>query len=238
MKIAHIINPVSVPQESDLYIAQPITFETMRRAKKLARENGINVELLYASYEEDVPIAPDDFIFAGCLKRSVLDVGDFLKLRKLPLVKDILDLMYEKSDAMYFIYTNVDISLYESFYIEVERIISNGYDAFVINRRTLSSKYTSVDELEYMYADKGKPHPGFDCFVFRRDAYPDYELGEACIGANWIGRVLLSNLIVHSNKFKVFENEYLTFHIGDDRSWKVEKYSDYDLHNVINFEKN
>ena len=231
MKIAHIINPVNVPQTSDLYIAQPITFETMRRARDLAREHNIDVEMFFTCYEEDACIAPKEFISAGNLKRSALDVSDFSQQRKLPLIKDILDRLYEKSDADYFIYTNVDISLCERFYIGVAEIINKGYDSFVINRRTLSEKYTSVSELEYMYADKGHSHPGYDCFIFRRDAYPAFELGEACIGANWIGRVLLSNLIVNSDKFKVFEDECLTFHIGDDRSWKVAKYNDYDLHN-------
>ena len=36
-KIAHIINPVVVSKSSDLYKAQPITFETMKLAKNYAR---------------------------------------------------------------------------------------------------------------------------------------------------------------------------------------------------------
>lgn len=231
MKIAHIINPVKVPRTSDLYMAQPITFESMRRARKMALKHDINIEIHYTCYEEDAGFVPNDFIPVGNLDRSVLDVGDFSRHRKLPLIKDILDRLYDKSDADYFIYTNVDISLNEGFYVEVAKIINHGCDAFVINRRTLSNKYTSISELDSMYSDKGEPHPGFDCFVFKREVYPRFDLGCVCIGANWIGRALISNLIVNSNKFKVFDDKFLTFHIGDDRSWKVKKYSDYDLHN-------
>jgi len=36
LKIAHIVNPVKVDISSDLYFAQPITFETMRTAREIA----------------------------------------------------------------------------------------------------------------------------------------------------------------------------------------------------------
>ncbi len=233
MKIAHIINPVNVTETSDLFIAQPVTFETMRRAKKYASDNKLEVELFYTCYEEDLPVAPAGFIQTKLLEKSILDHQDFEKKRKLPLIKDILDRLYESSDADYFIYTNVDIAVQGNFYIEVKNIINQGYDAFVINRRTIDKKYTSIEEIPEMYQDRGEKHPGYDCFVFKRDVYPSYKLGIACIGANWIGRVLISNVIAYSNKFKVFEDEYLTFHIGDDRSWKVHDFSDYDKNNEM-----
>jgi hypothetical protein len=231
MKIAHIINPVNVTETSDLFIAQPVTFETMRRAKKYASDNKLEVELFYTCYEEDLPVAPAGFIQTKLLEKSILDHQDFEKKRKLPLIKDILDRLYESSDADYFIYTNVDIAVQENFYIEVKNIINQGYDAFVINRRTIDKKYTSIEEIPEMYQDRGEKHPGYDCFVFKRDVYPSYKLGIACIGANWIGRVLISNVIAYSNKFKVFEDEYLTFHIGDDRSWKISDFNNYDKNN-------
>ena len=53
LKIAHIINPIEVPTTSDLYIAQPITFETMRIAKEFAKDE---VELYTAQYQEDLSI--------------------------------------------------------------------------------------------------------------------------------------------------------------------------------------
>lgn len=231
MKIAHIINPVNVTEKSDLFIAQPITFETMRRAKEYANDNEINIELFYTCYEEDLSIAPEGFTQTKLLEKSILDYKDFEKKRKLPLIKDILDRLYESSDADYFIYTNVDIAVMLHFYTEVKTIIDKGYDGFVINRRTIDKKYTSIAEIHEMYSEIGEKHPGFDCFVFKRDAYLNYELSTACIGANWIGRVIISNLILNCINFKVFVDKHLTFHIGDDRSWKISEFNDYDKNN-------
>lgn len=231
MKIAHIINPVNVTKKSDLFIAQPVTFETMRRARDRALKHGLDVALYATGYDEDIPVMPDGFVQLPLLERSIMDVGIFARTRKLPLIKDILDRLYAASDAEYFIYTNVDIAVQEDFYLRVAEMIREGFDGFVINRRTISGHFTSVDEIAEMYADKGEKHPGYDCFVFRRDVYPAYDLGNACIGANWIGRVIIANVIANAERFKVFEDEYLTFHIGDDRSWKISEFSDFDLHN-------
>ena len=82
-----------------------------------------------------------------------------------------------------------------------------------------------------MYAKIGEPHPGFDCFIFKRKVYPKYVLYNVCIGVNWVGKVLLWNLEVFSRKFKVFTDVHLTFHIGNDQIWKNRKYVDYVEHN-------
>ena len=34
LKLAHIVNPVVVSQSSDLFVAQPITFQTMIEARR------------------------------------------------------------------------------------------------------------------------------------------------------------------------------------------------------------
>ncbi len=229
-KIAHIINPVVVNKSSDLFPAQPITFETMRRAKKFAK-GIVDVELYSTCYPEDDSIVPDYFIKTPCLERSVMDVGDFRKFRKLPLVRDIFDRLYYSTNAEFLIYTNVDIALMPYFYIVINSIIESGYDAFVINRRTIPKELKGIDKIPLMYAHMGKKHPGYDCFIFKRNAYLKYELGTACIGANWIGRVIISNTIFFSDNFKVFEDKHLTFHIGDDRSWKTSENIVFDIHN-------
>ncbi|MBW2661425.1 MAG: hypothetical protein JRD93_05425 [Deltaproteobacteria bacterium] len=230
MRIAHIINPVIVGESSDLFVAQPITFETMRIAQEFARGH-VDVALYSAQYPEDRSIVPEWFQITPDLDRSIFEIRSFYKKRKLPLIKDILDRLYDASDADYFIYTNVDIALMPHFYVAVNKIIETGYDAFVINRRTISQEYTNVDQLYLMFSQAGEKHPGYDCFVFKRDFYPGFNTGAACVGANWIGRVLITNLICHSTKFDVFEDLHLTFHIGDDRNWKVQIYKDYDKHN-------
>jgi hypothetical protein len=48
---------------------------------------------------------------------------------------------------------------------------------------------------------------------------------------NWIGRVLLWNLMCHSQNFNEFKSTHLTFHLGNDKRWQGDGYSDYAAHN-------
>ena len=234
--IAHIINPFVVGKDSDLFTAQPVTFETMRTARNAAAKE-VQVELYAAFYPEDETIVPDYFSRVAPLNRSILDIniaGKPEKPRKLPLLKDILDRLYWKSSADYFIYTNVDIALMPEFYLEVKKYILKGYDGFVINRRTISTRYHEVKDIPMMIKEtrkRGEKHPGYDCFVFQRSAYPYYQLGTACIGANWVGRVLIADIMAFSRRFNIFKDLRLTFHIGDDRGWLAVENNAYNNHN-------
>lgn len=231
-KIAHIINPVKVAEMSDLFIAQPVTFTTMATARDFAHDK-VNVALYTAQYPEDRTIIPPEFQMTPDLERSILDLGFFQKKRKLPLIKDILDRLYNAAtDADYLIYTNVDIALQPHFYVAVNTLIEQDCDAFVINRRTISKKYTRVEDIPLMCSEIGEGHWGWDCFIFKRSAYSRFILGEICIGANFIGAILLFNLLCYSNKFKEFKDKHLTFHLGDDMTWKSSDYSDYSAHNT------
>jgi len=212
-KIAHIINPVNLGPPSDLYIAQPITFATMQTAREFAR-GVVAVDLFSAQYPEDRSYVPAGFQLAPDLERSVLDRCAFDKKRKLPLLADILQRLYEASDAEYFVYTNVDIALMPNFYVTVNALLDRGYDALVINRRSISDEYKHPTEVPLMYAEAGQKHPGHDCFVFRRDALPRLRLAGVCLGVPMIGRVLCWNLVCHAPRYKEFKKAHLTFHLG------------------------
>lgn len=235
LKIAHIINPVVVNESSDLFVAQPITFETMKVAQNFAHQRDLDVQLYAAQFSEDHPIIPDYFQKTSNLTRSVIDVNQFKFPRKLPLLQDILDRLYGASEADYFIYTNVDIALMPNFYVSVSKIINLGYDAFVINRRLISIKQESIDDIPLMYGEIGKSHPGYDCFVFKRNVYPKYKLGNTCIGIKFIDSTFLVNLICYCRNFKVFKDKHLTFHIDDRRSWALPDNYDYIVHNRTEF---
>lgn len=237
LSFAHIVNPVIVSESSDLFLAQPVTFETMRRARAVAR-NVADVVLLSAQFPEDRTLVPDDFVATPDLERSALDLGDFKIRRKLPLVKDIFDRLYEHAPhADFLIYTNVDIALMPHFYTAVERYIDQGLDALVINRRTIPAKYEGIDALPLMYAQVGKPHSGYDCFVFRRDLYPSFELGNLFIGAPHVGSALRINLLCNAGGFKRFKNLHLTFHLGNDQVWRSDEFDDYEKWNMAEFEQ-
>ena len=231
MRLAHLVNPVIVPPQSDLYIAQPITFETMRRAQAFAA-SAVEVELLTAQFAEDHPIVPAGFTRTADLTRSILDFGRFRTRRRLPLVRDLFDRLHAASDAEYFIYTNVDIGLMPHFYVSVAALLAEGYDAFVINRRTVAKAFARIDELPLMYAEVGEPHAGHDCFIWRRDAYPRYELEHVCIGTIGVGKAIVVNQLCTASRWQEFTDLHLTFHLGADRAWLADDQDDYRAFNV------
>ena len=218
-RFAHILNPVAAKPPSDLCIAQPITFESMRVAKEQAK-NICQVELFSAQYPEDHDPIPDYFTKTPNLTRSMQDMENVKNAKKLPLLRDILNSLYAISDAEYFIYTNVDIALQKNFYTEVNKFIDQGNDSMVINRRTISDKHTEISDLTKMYVETGDPHIGYDCFVFKRDAYPKFDLGNVCIGAMRVGGLLVINMACFANNFREFKELFLTFHIGDSVVWQ------------------
>ena len=229
--LAHIVNPVTVGPESDLYRAQPITFDTMVMAQAFARSTP-SVTLHAACFPEDQQGFPPAFLPTRHLERSVLDVGSFHKPRKLPLLKDILDRLYETSIADFFIYSNVDIAVMPFFYRALSFFIEQGLDAFIINRRTISASWSSALDIPLMMAQMGDSHPGHDCFVFKRDLYQNFELDNVCIGAKRVARALMANMIAFSSSFHEFADKHLTFQLGVERSCDHPDANEYYYHNV------
>ena len=212
---AHIINPVIVKPTSDLHFAQPVTFETMRVARDFA-SGQVAVKLVATQYPEDRALVPDYFTIAPDLERSVLDLASFGIKRKLPLIRDIMDRLYDAApEADYLVFTNNDIALMPYFYVAVNALIDSGYDALVINRRIVLSDYRSLAEIPLMYAEADQKHEGHDCFVFRRETFPDFKLDDICVGMPYIGRVMLWNLFCFGTAFKEFKDMHLTFHLGN-----------------------
>ena len=231
LKLAHIINPVVVAPKSDLYHAQPITFEALRTARSFASP-AIQITPYTAQYPEDHAIIPEGFHPTPDLQRSVLDTGTFQTNRKLPLLSDILDNLYHAApDADYLIYSNVDIAPMPYFYSFINWAVKGGYDAFIINRRTLPKLDCGPEKLPWLYAQLGEWHPGHDVFVFRRDAYPNYRLGFTCIGAEFVAKTLAVNMICNAKNFIEFGGLHVTFHLGDDRRWSNRDHMEYNLHN-------
>lgn len=218
LSIAHIVNPFIVSESSDLFTAQPITFESMRIAQEFVKDK-VDVNLFSANYKEDDAFVPKYLKNTRNLVSSTLNYPNKRFTKKLPFIKDILNNLYESSDADYFIYTNVDIGLMDNFYLAVSDFINKGYDAFSITRRTIPACYKAVSDLPLIYNDYGKPHLGWDCFVFRRELYPNFKLGNVFIGAPGVGRVLLCNMTRFGDQFACFNDEHLTFHIGEDGGW-------------------
>ena len=223
MRLAHIVNPVAVGETSDLFTAQPITFQTMVEAKRYAAPR-VPVELFTAQFAEDRGLAPAEFVATPDLDRSIRDCGDFKQSKKLPLIKDILDRLYEATAAEHLIYTNVDIGVQPYFYVAIAELIGQGYDAFTINRRVVSGQFKRSQDIPRIWAEAGKRHGGHDCFVFARSLYPKFRLGKVCIGTGGVGRALIYNLLCHGTQVTLFSDKHLTFHIGEDQPWRDGKF--------------
>ena len=211
--IAHIINIFQPAETSDLKLAQEVTLASMIRARKCSKYPD-RIQLLSAQTEADLPMVPEEFNATSVLDRDVTDLFSFSKKMQLPILKDILDRLYNESDAEYLIFSNVDIGVQPDFYEAVNDMIDAGHDAFMINRRRIEAKFNSVDQLDEMLSEEGRKHPGFDCFVFKRELYPKFSLAEVCIGVPFIEITLSQNLFCFAENPKVFADEFLTFHIG------------------------
>lgn len=251
MKISHIINPVKVSESSDLFHAQPMTFQSMIESKKYALEriHGMHViknpydsiELLAAYFEEDEELITDHFIKTTPLKSSLLDVITPRKPRKLPFIKDILDKAAERcTNEDYIIYSNVDIALTKEFYTKVIQYIELGHDAIIVNRITMPSYDSQSLQWFLDNIHVGRKHPGYDCFILRKDVYQKFILGKIVVGVNWIGEVLLRNVLRYSHNPIILTSPYMTFHMGDDLAWTNPDYEDQKIfnqtqaHHIIN----
>ena len=233
IRIAHLINPVDIDEDRDLYFQQPFTYESMKIA---ADFTNIEVNFYPVVYEEDAEFAKKyfDFIIPDNLERSTLD-GDYKVVRKLPYFTDMLDLMYGHCDGEdYFIQTNADIILQPYFYDFVANLIESGQDSFCINKRIIPEDFRDGSLVE-MWTCPGKKHAGLDCFVFRRELYPKFDIGEVVMASAWSEATLMTNMIKYAKNFDVYKNCLATLHLGDRRIWVPQNQNDYRIQNTNEF---
>jgi len=213
-KILHVLNPFHAAPQSDNYLAQPITFTSMADAVDFARDY-VKVEVLNLHMPDEDPVKHSVFTHTKALTRSSKELLPEYP-RSLPLLADILKQAAVHEDCEWIVYTNVDIALTPSFYRRVLEYVDKGHDAIVINRRTITKRISAVDQIGEAYGQIGDKHPGFDCFVFRRDLIEKLELFDTLVGVHLIGRMLIWNLLRHAKSVFVEKEEHLTFHVGDD----------------------
>ena len=211
--LTHILNPVKVTPVHDLYVAQPITFASMRHAASgLPAEE--RPDLVCLTYPEDDEMVPPGFRTVRLPDRSIKNVLGMESGAKLPLLADILQTAYACTRSEYIVYTNADIAVQPGFYRFIYDELAKGYDCLIINRRRIPAGNFTPDDLPKLYPIKGKPHPGFDCFVFRRALIPHMELGSICIGIPFVEATLAHNLFALAGRPKLYDKEFQTFHLG------------------------
>ena len=114
VRIAHLINPFAPPPGSEWEYVQPITMASMEAARDAAMEVA-QVDLLTAQYAGDHEVIPKGFRKTPDLERSVLDVHP-TEAPPYPLIGDLMQRLYDHSEAEYLVYTNIDIAVQPHFY--------------------------------------------------------------------------------------------------------------------------
>jgi hypothetical protein len=213
LRIIHLLNPVKVTNHTDLFNYQYITFESLLRAQKQCNTN-IAVRLCTTQYEEDKSIIPAEFNVLSNLQRAVSDVNTQLTGKKLPLIADVLNKLPEAGETDYYIYTNMDIAVMPFFYDAVHQYVLKGHDAIVINRRRISNRFKRVEDLPEMYAELGKSHPGFDCFILKKELLNQFIFGDICVGMPFIEAAFVHNICAFASNPLFVMDAHLTFHIG------------------------
>jgi hypothetical protein len=196
----------------------------MQRAQQEAARAGINVECLGITMTDAADTALPPLKPVPVLTRTINDFATFSKRRPLAIFGDVIAAGAKQGRGEYMIYANIDIGLQPNFYIELMKMIrSHGQPMhpLVITRRTIDpSPYTNPSQLEQVYKEPGKPHPGYDLFAFRREWAPKMRFGRVGLGAWWFDGIMLANLdAVSPKKTLVYKNQHLTFHLGDDNHW-------------------
>lgn len=231
-RIVHCVNPFPASPGSEHDRAQRVTFASMTRARSVAMALSPQLDLRFAKVTdaEDVSTSLIAFDDHYTIERTVSDLAQFEVPRPLPIMMDILTAVPLDPDDI-FVFTNVDIALVPGFYGFLEAIFSRGTDCAIINRRTISDVYEDERDLSLIAGEAGAPHPGFDCFAFRgrlRDALRPYD---SCIGIGGVMLPLLHQLLALADRPVVLIDAHVTYHLGNDRQWAHEHFSDYHAHN-------
>lgn len=230
--IVHFYRDAAVPENTE---AQRMTFATLLEARRTATPR-CAVAPISVTFKEDDDLVPDTFVRAPPLGRVVTDLATFKHPRHLPLIFDIIDHGLaasgpEGDGEEFCILTNSDIHFQPNFYLAVADLLALGYDVVTINRRTVDAPAGSP-HWNLLLAEHGSDHPGFDCFVFPTRMLATFVKSRAAVGAGYVMRGLLLNLIAHARRFLMVGNAHLTFHIGDAAYHADPRFSDYVDFNV------
>ncbi|WP_140159658.1 hypothetical protein [Sphingobium sp. GW456-12-10-14-TSB1] len=231
--IIHVYDDKELPENTAL---QFVTFDTVNDAVILCK-SALDVACVAITYPDDAHLVPEHITLGPPLTRYACDIIDVSKRRPLPLLYDIIDLglsaPLEKNAAEEFvILTNSDIHVQPNFYRFAAEIIGMGYDVATVNRRTIEVDQHDRRNRALYSVDAGKPHPGFDCFIFPVSLYSRFVKTNSCCGAGLVMRSLLFNLVSTCQRFLMVTGAHATYHLGDDRKWQVSEFAEYEESNA------
>jgi hypothetical protein len=208
---------------------QDITAASVRRAQL---RSAAPVNLLAVPLSGEADCVPAGFVAAAPLTRTIADLHYFQTPRRLPLIFDIVDHAIARADGSgYLILTNSDICLAGGFYEAVRAYLNCGFDALIINRRTVGNLEDYGTHPELAEFDVGATHKGIDCFIFPTAWAKTFFKTESCVGVGGVARPLLYNLVAHANRLLFAKSVHLTYHYGNDKVWLGSAFDEYTRHN-------
>lgn len=229
-RYVHLCHPYEKGHTKKEILTQSVTYAAMHRARDFGSHDKPRVEFLGAVFPGDEGYASEHFDRTFQLHRSANHVKTFGTERPLPLLFDILG---GAADAAgdFVVFTNVDICPVPHFYQSIEALLNCGFDALVINRRTITGWAVEAGLIDLMAMDAGRPHEGYDCFVFRREAIARFVANNAVVGTGGVMQSLIYNLVATSQRLLFLGDVHLTYHLGDDKVWSAAHLRDYIEHN-------
>jgi hypothetical protein len=224
-QLGHVVNWFE--GDAEAMAVQAATARTMQRSRLFARDS-LDARLIACTFEDELSAAPAEFQHSPPLTRSILDVHSFRVPRRLAILSDVLQSgALVAPQAGYLVFTNADICLMPHFYTSVQGMLARGIDSIIINRRTVGALSAYGQDSDIAMIETGGRHPGLDCFVFPVRWVTEFVCSDACIGAGWVMRSLLYNLVARAQRMLIMRDAHLTYHFGDDRIWSDLRQQDY-----------
>lgn len=230
----HAVNLYVPAGSTTIDPVQRRTVESMRSARDaygVLGGTGV-VRCLAVHTAEDADAMPGDFLGRPVVSRTARDLPGLEDGPPLPLLFDLLSAA--RGDATppptHIVFTNADICLQPSFYVFVEEALRRGFDALVVNRRTIAAGAIDLPP-SMAAAEIGEDHPGLDCFVFPVSLLDAFALNSACVGAGFVMRGLMHNLVALADQLLVLAAAHLTYHFGDERPWDGDLLAAHAAHN-------
>jgi hypothetical protein len=213
-KIAHVVNPVKIDQESEFFKIQKSTLQSIEIARTHSDPND-EIDLWYVQgYLENFNLT-NPWNILGSLSRNISSQNSDLASRNLPVFQDIIDIINQKlSNYDIVIYSNMDIAVLPFFYDFISHAYQLDHDAIVINRRRISSQFINEKSITNSFVEIGKSHPGFDCFALSPSIYKKLNFESICLGIPFFEVSMIHQIAVYSRNPYWVLDKHLTFHFG------------------------
>lgn len=221
LRLRHVVPLVGASARTALRSDQLATLDSIGSARDFSAAS-VEVEVVGAHFpDEEPPHGFDWLVPVPALRRASTDYGEITVPRRLPLMADVLSALAHGEGVDAVICSNIDIGLRPDFYAAVAGLLTDGWDAFTVNRRSVSSP-PGAPVPAHVRTGVGRRHPGSDCFVMTPRILRSVDVGDALLGTPFVGMILLEEMHAHARRFRRFSDLAITWHRGADGPWRGE----------------